>query len=131
MNAARTPNCTTSPVPSGYKRTDAGVIPKDWEPRNVGSMGRVVAGKALAVRGPGRQRPYLRTKNVFDGRIDLADVLLMPMTDDQFATYQIHSGDILLNEGQSLELVGRCSIYNGEYHEPLCHPESVGAFSGV
>jgi len=73
-------------------------------------MGTVVAGKALAVNGPGSQRPYLRTKNVYDGRIDLTDVLSMPMTDDQFATYRVERDGVLLNEGQSLELVGRCAI---------------------
>lgn len=105
-------------APTGYRRSEVGLIPNDWEPRSVGSVGEVLTGKALAVRGPGRQRPYLRTKNVFDGRIDLADVLSMPMTDRQFARYQIQHGDVLLNEGQSLELVGRCSMYSGEYCEP-------------
>jgi len=28
------------------------------------------------------------------------------------------SGDVLLNEGQSLELVGRCAVYQDEYPEP-------------
>jgi hypothetical protein len=36
--------------------------------------------------------------------------------ESQFEAYQIHPGDVLLNEGQSLELVGS-AIY-GEYHEP-------------
>jgi type I restriction enzyme S subunit len=30
----------------------------------------------------------------------------------------MRSGDVLLNEGQSLELVGRCAIYQDEYPEP-------------
>jgi type I restriction enzyme S subunit len=72
----------------------------------------------LAVNALGPQRPYLRTKNVFDGRIDIDDVLTMPMTDEQFAQFQIRNGDVLLNEGQSLELVGRCAIYQDEYPEP-------------
>lgn len=68
----------------GYKQTDVGVIPCDWLVRSVGIMGDVVTGKALAVNAPGKQRPYLRTKNVFDGRIDIDDVLMMPMTDAQY-----------------------------------------------
>ena len=81
-------------------------------------MGEVTTGKALAVDGPGEQRPYLRTMNVFDGRIDIDDVLSMPMTDDQFRQFMLQVGDVLLNEGQSLELVGRCAIYGGEYPAP-------------
>ena len=81
-------------------------------------MGTVITGKALAVDGPGELRPYLRTKNVFDGRIDIDDVLSMPMTDEQFRQFMLQKGDVLLNEGQSLELVGRCAIYGGEYPGP-------------
>ena len=105
-------------VKPGYKQTEVGVIPEEWEVWPVGRMGEVVTGKALAANGPGKQRPYLRTKNVFDGRIDIADVLTMPMTDDQLVQFGLRHGDVLLNEGQSLELVGRCAMYQGEYPEP-------------
>jgi type I restriction enzyme, S subunit len=102
----------------GYKQTEVGVIPEDWEVCPVRQKGEVVTGKALAVNGPGKQRPYLRTKNVFDGRIDIEDVLTMPMTYDQFEHFRLRHGDVLLNEGQSLELVGRCAMYKDEYPEP-------------
>ena len=102
----------------GYARTEVGVIPKDWAPHPVGRMGGVVTGKALAVKAPGQQRPYLRTKNVFDGRIDIDDVLTMPMTDAQFEQFKLQPGDVLLNEGQSLELVGRSAMYRDDYPEP-------------
>ncbi len=105
-------------APETYKQTEVGVIPEGWEPLPVGSMGEVVAGKALAANAPGLQRPYLRTKNVFDGRIDIDDVLSMPMTDTEFARYELRVGDVLLNEGQTLELVGRCSIYRSEFPKP-------------
>ena len=78
----------------------------------------MVAGKALNASGPGEKRPYLRTKNVFDGRIDLADVLEMPFTATEFERYQLRHGDVLLNEGQSLDLVGRCAMYRSEYPGP-------------
>jgi type I restriction enzyme S subunit len=89
-----------------------------WEERRVCDMGDVLAGKALNVHGAGRQRPYLRTKNVLDGRIDTEDVLEMPMTEAEFERFCIRRGDVLLNEGQSLELVGRCSIYTDELAVP-------------
>lgn len=101
-----------------HRHADASVVPQDWLLRPVGKMGEVLAGKALAARAPGAQRPYLRTKNVFDGRIDLSDVLSMPMTDAQFARYQLQRGDVLLNEGQSLDLVGRCAMYDDEFGAP-------------
>src|SRR5262245_9659752 len=65
-------------VKPGYKETEVGEIPEGWDVFAVRQMGEVVTGKALAVHAPGRLRPYLRTKNVFDGRIDIDDVLTMP-----------------------------------------------------
>ena len=87
----------------------------EWETKRVDERGNVLAGKALAVNAPGPLRPYLRTKNVLDGAIDLSDVLTMPMTDAEFNRFEVLDGDILLNEGQSLGLVGRASIYRGEF----------------
>jgi type I restriction enzyme, S subunit len=87
----------------------------EWEAKRVDERGNVLAGKALAVNAPGPLRPYLRTKNVLDGAIDLSDVLTMPMTDAEFSRFEVLDGDILLNEGQSLGLVGRASIYRGEF----------------
>lgn len=105
-------------VPLGYKMSEVGIIPEEWDVASVRQKGDVITGKALAVNACGPQRPYLRTKNVFDGRIDIDDVLSIPMTDEQFVQFQIRRGDVLLNEGQSIELVGRCAIYQDEYPEP-------------
>ncbi|WP_373190411.1 restriction endonuclease subunit S [Halomonas sp.] len=121
-------------VPEGYRDTEIGIIPEDWEVSAARQKGEILAGKALAINAPGEQRPYLRTKNVLDGRIDITDVLKMPMTDEQFRQFQVRNGDVLLNEGQSLELVGRCSIYNDEYPEPCAIQNALLRFrarSGV
>jgi len=56
-------------------------------------------------------RPYLRVANVFDSYFDLEDVLSMDFDNRDFARYELRSGDILLNEGQSRELVGRCAMF--------------------
>jgi len=89
-----------------------------WVARTVEQMGEVVAGKALNPSGAGPLRAYLRTKNVLDGHIDLTDVLYMPMTDAEFERFSLRTGDVLLNEGQSLDLVGRCAMYRGEAKYP-------------
>lgn len=57
--------------------------------------------------------PYLRVANVFDGYIDYSDVLEMNFTPGEQKVYGLLPGDILLNEGQSLDLVGRSSVYQG------------------
>jgi len=58
-------------------------------------------------------KPYLRVANVFDAYFDYNDVLKMDFDKRDFETYCLQKGDILLNEGQSRELVGRCAIFDG------------------
>ena len=62
-------------------------------------------------------KPYLRVANVFDGFIDYGDVLEMDFDERDFKTYRLCPGDILLNEGQSRELVGRCAVYDAKLPE--------------
>lgn len=62
-------------------------------------------------------KPYLRVANVFEDRIDLTDVMEMHFTSEEEKRYQLHDGDVLLNEGQSPELLGRPAIWRGENAE--------------
>ena len=59
-------------------------------------------------------RPYLRVANVFEDRIDLSDVKEMDFPREDYEKYMLGSGDLLLNEGQSPEFLGRPAIYRGE-----------------
>lgn len=61
--------------------------------------------------------PYLRVANVFEDQIDLDDVLSMDFNESDFVTYRLRGGDILLNEGQSTELVGRPAMWRDELPE--------------
>ncbi len=51
--------------------------------------------------------PYLRVANVGENELKLTDVKSMDFTDDERKIYSLQSGDILLSEGQSRELVGQ------------------------
>ena len=59
----------------------------------------------------GRVVPYLRVANVFDGYIDFSGINEMPFKQREIETFRLRPGDILLNEGQSVELVGRCAMF--------------------
>lgn len=82
----------------------------------VGAVGDVTLGRQRAPKhhnGP-NMRPYLRVANVYEDRIESHDIKQMNFTDAEFERYRLVEGDVLLNEGQSLELVGRPAIYRGE-----------------
>lgn len=90
-------------------------LPDGWEYRRVDQVGDVQLGRQRSpamMSGP-YMRPYLRVANVLDGYIDYSDVLEMNFTPPEFETFSLQPGDILLNEGQSFELVGRCAIFDG------------------
>lgn len=92
--------------------------PSHWRNVQIRELGKVQAGRQRAPSFTlGEVRPYLRVANVFDGYIDVSDVLTMPFTDREFSEYRLLPGDILINEGQSLHLVGRAAIYEGQPEE--------------
>lgn len=81
----------------------------------VANAGEVVLGRQ---RSPRHTRglnptPYLRVANVYLDSFDFSDVLRMDFTPQERDKYFVRTGDILLNEGQSLELVGRSAVYRG------------------
>ena len=91
-------------------------VPRRWAWRTVAEVGVAQVGRQRSPahhHGP-NMRPYLRVANVFEGRIDTTDVLTMNFERAAAAQYELRCGDILLNEGQSPELVGRAAIYRDE-----------------
>lgn len=91
-------------------------IPETWTWTRVDAVGEVGLGRQ---RSPKHEQgenltPYLRVANVFEDQIDARDVLSMNFTPEERETYRLREGDILLNEGQSAELVGRPAVYRGE-----------------
>ena len=91
-------------------------LPDSWTWCRVEEVGQVQLGRQRSPKhttGP-YMRPYLRVANVFESRIDISDVYSMNFTPREFKVYGLKPSDILLNEGQSLELVGRPAMFNGE-----------------
>ena len=94
-------------------------LPAGWVWAKVQVVGDVQLGRQRSPKHHTGEhmRPYLRVANVFEDRIDTRDVMEMNFTPEEFKTYQLKYNDILLNEGQSLELVGRPAIFRDEVSE--------------
>ena len=90
--------------------------PKGWPVAKIGELGRVQLGRQRAPKyqSGAHTHPYVRVANVFEDRIDVSDLLSMDFDKNDFAKYRLEYGDILLNEGQSTELVGRPALWRGE-----------------
>lgn len=90
--------------------------PSHWQVVTVGEAGTVALGLQRSPKrhaGP-NMRPYLRVANVFEDRIDSTDVMSMNMSEAEWERFRLRDGDVLLNEGQSPELLGRPAIYRGD-----------------
>lgn len=98
---------------------------KSFPMKQVGATGEVQGGRQ---RSPhmteGRMVPYLRVANVFDNYIDFTDVNEMAFKPREIEAFRLKAGDILLNEGQSVELVGRCAMY-AEGPEDCCFQNTL------
>jgi type I restriction enzyme S subunit len=91
-------------------------LPDGWKLLTVEEAGVVELGRQRSPQyhsGPS-MKPYLRVANVHEDRIDLSDVKEMDFPPEQLPRYELRPGDILLNEGQSPEFVGRPAMYRGE-----------------
>lgn len=97
----------------GYKQTDAGVIHEDWD---VFPLGRLIAsveyGSSAKSSSAGFM-PVLRMGNLQGGKIDWSDLVF---TNDQKEAdkYLLRVGDVLFNRTNTIDLVGKTSIYLGE-----------------
>jgi len=111
---------------------DPATNPKGWPRCRVEQAGGVQLGRQRAPKYQSGKWtfPYLRVANVFEDRIDLSDLLSMDFDEKDCETYRLAGGDILLNEGQSTELVGRPAMWRDE-KEGCCFQNTLVRFRGI
>jgi type I restriction enzyme, S subunit len=84
-----------------------------WPKKKIGELFDIGAGKSVtpAARLGTRRFPFLRTSNVFWGRIDLTELDAMNFSDEEIEVKSLRKGDLLVCEGGD---IGRAAIWNGE-----------------
>lgn len=99
----------------GYKHTEVGVIPDEWDVSTVREEFSVQLGKMLdAERNTGVLKPYLGNKAVQWDRIDITNLPSVPMSRADLDKYRLQEGDILVCEGGE---VGRAAIWDAPLDE--------------
>ncbi len=115
-------------VMKGYKQTDVGVIPDDWEVRKLGDIA-IKVGSGITPTGgekvyKDKGRPFIRSQNVGWGKLILDEVAFID--DEIHSTFQnteIKLNDVFLNvSGAS---IGRTAIadervVNGNVNQHVC-----------
>ena len=93
------------------KQTEIGLVPESWEVAPLGDYFEIVQG--LSLRGnlatDGTGIPFLRTSNVYWGRIDLLNISRMDV--ETTAMRDLQYGDLLVCEGGE---IGRAAVWSNE-----------------
>ena len=111
----------------GYKQTEVGVIPEDWEVELLSRLANIRGGIAknsnVATSDPISVH-YLRVANVQDGFLDLTEISKINISYTDLPRYMVLPGDVLMNEGGDLDKLGRGAIWHGEI-DPCVHQNHV------
>lgn len=93
-------------------------FPRHWKLLRVADAGDTQVGIRKhpgSLNGP-NMRPYLRVANVLDARIDWADLMEINVPPGDLERCALRDGDILINKGNSMNLVGRSAIFRPRNH---------------
>ena len=102
-------------VKAGYKRTEVGVIPEDWDDKELGSIllnGRLGGNYPNQVSET--SYPLMKMGNLARGYIDLQNIEYIPECITPAPEHQLHFGDVLFNTRNTLDLVGKVAIWHDE-----------------
>ncbi len=96
----------------GFRMTEIGPLPEEWEVACIGDLFDMRQGKSLSPRSRLGLSPvpFLRTANVLWGRVDLAKVDRMDFSEREVEVYSLRPQDLLVCEGGD---VGRTAFWNG------------------
>lgn len=102
-------------VPKGYKQTEVGVIPRDWEVLPLGEIleSTQLGGNYQNIELPSNY-PLIKMGNLNRGNIDLDKLEYISPSQNALERDRLIRGDVLFNTRNTLELVGKVAIWNDE-----------------
>ncbi len=99
-------------VRKGYKQTEVGVIPEDWEIKLIEEISDVKSGKRLplgkSLTDERTTHPYIRVTDMFQGGVSLGEIKFVP--EDVFPSiknYRIYKDDIFISVAGTLGIIGK------------------------
>ena len=100
------------------KETEIGPMPESWELVSIGDVFEIAQGLSLKgnLATDGQGTPFLRTSNIYWGRIELQTVSQMHLSNTPRPEKMLLKGDLLVCEGGE---IGRAAVWDGEIDECL------------
>lgn len=109
----RAPQATESIPQSPGAAPVLAILPEEWRVAPLGELFTIQQGAALSPKRREGQapQPFLRTANVFWGRLDLTVLDRMDFSEEETRRLALQPGDLLVCEGGE---VGRTAMWSGE-----------------
>jgi restriction endonuclease S subunit len=99
----------------GFKQTDAGMLPDDWQISTVGAEFSIQLGKMLdSEKNVGVLKPFLGNRAVQWGRVELGDLGEVKLTPFDLQRFRLRKGDLLVCEGGE---IGRAAVWRDPISE--------------
>ena len=103
------------PLPPGYKQSEIGVLPEDWEIRRVDQIASVQGGKRLpkgqTLTSTPTKHPYIRVTDLHTGGVCLDGIMYVPEhVAPAIENYRIFCEDIFISVAGTLGIVGKIPI---------------------
>jgi len=102
-------------VKPGYKQTEVGMIPEEWDTKPLGSVlskGRL--GGNYANQDAEAELPLMKMGNLARGYFDLSKVQFITLAVRPEPVHRLVYGDVLFNTRNTLDLVGKVAIWRDE-----------------
>ncbi len=105
---------------------DPATNPKGWCVR---PLGEVILDTRNGLYKPsefyGSGVSILKMFNIQDGELDLSRVDLIDITDDEYESYRLNPGDILVNRVNTPEMVGKCAVISEEVGKAIFESKNI------
>lgn len=114
MNQDRTSTITNSQLKEGYKQTEIGIIPEDWEIIALGEILSFQNGVNADKKAYGVGIPFINVLEVITHPRLTVDLIpgKVSLTSQITKTFKVESGDVLFNRtSETQEEVGLASVY--------------------
>lgn len=113
-------------IPAGYKQTEIGVIPEDWEFARLGDIGQTIIGLTYSPKDVSNHGTLvLRSSNVQNGKLAYEDNVYVNMELPERVI--VKEGDILVCvRNGSRQLIGKCALIDMD-----ADGSAFGAFMSV
>ena len=102
-------------LPTGYIRTEIGVVPEDWE---IKPLGTTLSKARLGGNYPNQDQdsglPLMKMGNIARGQFDLTKVEYINPGVRPDGAHRLARGDVLFNTRNTLELVGKVAMWRNE-----------------